>query len=523
MKIKVTSLKLQVFLKGKPKQSAKMIAEAFGVTPPTLWKVLVPGVQAGWITVEKKGKVPFYSLAAHFSHFSVQKAAWKYDVNPMTDPKFISMTDPKFIAMTPLPVIENKNHSWVPLTQATLLYYIAHTGTVGWGWTSLGLAKALHVTPPTVWKVLVPALKKGYLEKVQVGKKRYYKLTKVGISWLEAQKVGISWLEAQVVDVPSKLMNVVSPGAYDVGSLTQKDIDNTIKQIHDHWPTQSVDALKYFKTKPKPLVAWHEKNCGGATDVKLGEPDYLKQKEYGYKVVVSVNLFEGPIPVAYNHHYAGFSVEKKAAISDWDLNPMLNLNVECADFYALYDLSLDFVDVEAQFRVKRDMLTAQFAHYIDMAVGGEFRHAAHRVDNKEALMKKAPLIKLVMNGKLPAERSAAWRSWKKIRGEQGLDALRQVEYVYMKGHWRGSFGGLKWGKGAETLRMFLEGDLTPTIFVDTVWSLQHNNGFILNKVWSCQGLDPILNAKFAGTIEDVVIHASEEVRKLWKEKKCGKV
>ena len=67
--------------------------------------------------------------------------------------------------------------------------------------------------------------------------------------------------------------------------------------------------------------------------------------------------------------------------------------------------------------------------------------------------------------------------------------------------------------------MFLEGALTPTAFVDTVWSLHHNNGFILNKVWNCYGLEPILDAKFDGKIEDVVPYASIEIQKLWKDKR----
>ncbi len=581
MKVKVTEFKLLAWLKDNPSKTAKDMATAFGVTPATIWKTLVPAVKAGRIVAEKVGKVPHYSISQDGieCHKTLAEGGTivLYDDVPKVKPKSEKVT-------------------WLSL----FAYLNTHGGYPGW--TSNDIAEALGVKLPAVWKIIVPALKRGYLHKKQIGKKRYYRLTELGKQWLQEQtaiksvvihgkladkadhadvkKPFASQIEAQVYETlvsmlpkyygaanvamkmaekfggkydhsaveqhletlfakglakkaPYKTylifkavpLNEAQPPQYNEGIVIQEHKhygahpDFYKKKLHiapafDDIPQKevvAVDAEKVAKDQNQGVT-----NCGGATDVVMGEDEYLKHKEYGYKVLMNVVVVAAQPHV---NHWDGFCEDKKAAIADWNLDAKLDLKRECADFYALYDLSLDFEDVADVFKGKRDLLAAQFANYIDMAVGGEFRHAAHKVYNQQALVGKAPIIQLVINGQLPADRSACWRHWKQVRKERGLDALRQVELVYKQGQWSGGYGGVKWGKGAETLRMFLEGALTPTIFVDTVWSLQHNNGFILNKVWNVHGLDTILNYKFAGQIESVVPYASEEVQKLWKEKK----
>ena len=573
MKHKVTEFKLLVWLVDHPESSSKQIADALGVTPPTLWKVLVPSVTAGRISSFKHGKTPFYSI---------------------TDSGIAAMDKLKAGGVIYV-TTDKKKAKHIPLTRFALLNFIREVKpALLVGFTATMIAEAFKITPPTVWKVLVPATNEGLLHKTQVGKYRYYALTVLGKDWLDAHaaqtqgeiaqnfideyhvngntvtakfkatkdsnvpfnstfektvhtlllKLGLFYGAANIqneleketgvlplkVDCENALELLVKKGFAKKVALKDYFIYKAIpttgaveeKHIKPHSPAAFIDeafqnvAAHHAPTiSNNPFVKDVSENCGGADDVVIGEPDYLKQKEYGYKVVVSVAVLKEK----HNDHYDGFHAEKKAAIKDWGLDAGLDLAKECADFYTLYDLSLDFDDVKDAFNVKRDMLAAQFANYIDMAVGGEVRHAAGRVKNKEDIMPQAPILKLIMSGALPHNRSAAWRYWKIVRQEKGLEALRQVVVIYLKGHWSSGFGGLKWGKGAETLCMFLEGALTPTIFVDTVWSLHHNNGFILNKVWNCYGLEPILDAKFAGKIEDVVPYASIEIQKLWKDKR----
>jgi len=578
MKHKVTEFKLLVWLVDHPESSAKQMANAFAVTPPTLWKVLVPSVTAGRISSVKHGKTPFYSI---------------------TDSGIAAMDKLKAGGVIYF-TTDKKKAKHIPLTRFALLNFIHEVKpALLVGFTATMIAAAFKITPPTVWKVLVPATNEGLLHKTQVGKYRYYALTVLGKDWLDAHaaqtqgeiaqnfideyhvdgntitgkfkagnlnilgvtksnpndltkfttafektvhtlllKLGLFYGAANIqneleketgilplkVDCENALELLVKKGFAKKVALKDYFIYKAIpttgaveeKHIKPHAPASFLDdGFEAHKVSNTPFVKDVSENCGGADDVVIGEPDYLKQKEYGYKVVVSVAV----VKEKHNDHYEGFHAEKKAAIKDWGLDAGLDLARECADFYALYDLSLDFADVKDAFNEKRDMLAGQFANYIDMAVGGEVRHAAGRVKNKEAIMSQAPILNLIMSGALPHNRSAAWRYWKIVRKEKGLEALRQVVIIYLKGHWSSGFGGLKWGKGAETLCMFLEGALTPTIFVDTVWSLHHNNGFILNKVWNCHGLEPILDAKFAGKIEEVVPYASIEIQKLWKDKR----
>lgn len=573
MKHKVTEYKLLVWLVDHPESSSKQIAIALGVTPPTLWKVLVPSVTAGRISSYKLGKTPFYSIT--YSGIAAMDKLKSGGVIYVTTDK--------------------KKAKHIPLTRFALLNFIHEVKSdISVGFTATMIAEAFKITPPTVWKVLVPATNEGLLHKTQVGKYRYYALTVLGKDWLDAHaaqtqgEIAQNFIDEYHVDgntITGKFkagkLNILGAtksnpndltkfttafektvhtlllkldlfyGAANIQNELEKetgilplkvDCENALELLVKKGFAKKVALKDYFIYKAIPTTgavaekhikphapaaflddafkaqAPHDvsNNCGGADDVVIGEPDYLKQKEYGYKVVVSVAVVKEE---KHNDHYDGFHAEKKAAIDDWGLNAGLDLAKECADFYTLYDLSLDFADVKDAFNVKRDMLAGQFANYIDMAVGGEVRHAAGRVKNKDDIMIKAPILKLIMSGALPHNRSAAWRYWKIVRQEKGLEALRQVVIIYLQGHWSSGFGGLKWGKGAECLCMFLEGALTPTAFVDTVWSLHHNNGFILNKVWNCYGLEPILDAKFDGKIEDVVPYASIEIQKLWKDKR----
>ena len=220
------------------------------------------------------------------------------------------------------------------------------------------------------------------------------------------------------------------------------------------------------------------------------------------------------------------SIESDEVAKIWGLVP-LNLLRECADLYVLNDLSLDFEDVKLKFEEKRDFLAEQFARYLDMALGGELRDGFHYCSNWQSLMESRNLtiLKYIRDGKIPHEsyqRSEAQIAWKTVREGLGMKALEEVYQVFEFGDWSGaSYGGKPWATAAMTLVNYLKGEYSKMIFVDTVWAMQHNCGFILNKAWNVKGLANVLKFKQEGCMVDLFKFASPMVAKLYQEKRVS--
>ena len=218
------------------------------------------------------------------------------------------------------------------------------------------------------------------------------------------------------------------------------------------------------------------------------------------------------------------SIESPEVAEIWGLKP-LNLLRECADLYVLYDLSLDFDDISPKFKEKLDFLADQFSRYLDMALGGEFRDGFGHCSNWESLMNSRDLtiLKYMKEGKFPHEsyeREKAQIAWKKVREELGMKALEEVYQVFHFGNWAGGgYGGPNWATTAKTLINYLKGEYSKMTFVDTVWAMQHNCDFILNKAWNVKGLANLLKFKQEGCMVDLHKFASPAVATLYKEKR----
>lgn len=52
---------------------------------------------------------------------------------------------------------------------------------------------------------------------------------------------------------------------------------------------------------------------------------------------------------------------------------------------------------------------------------------------------------------------------------------------FEKATYGGGYGGMNWARVARPLRDFVHGEITMEMFLDTVWTLAHNNGAIFNK------------------------------------------
>ena len=80
---------------------------------------------------------------------------------------------------------------------------------------------------------------------------------------------------------------------------------------------------------------------------------------------------------------------------------------------------------------------------------------------------------------------------------------------FNKGVWSSNFGGKAWGQVAHTLNRVVHGEISMEAFMDTAWTLEHNNGAIFNKgmLYTMYGpnLAKILNVQRAGMIPQLVI------------------
>lgn len=207
---------------------------------------------------------------------------------------------------------------------------------------------------------------------------------------------------------------------------------------------------------------------------------------------------------------------------EWGVNPYLKLSEWAADFYTLYYLTLDHPDVKEMFEEYKEILLVQFVNYVDMALGGELRHASHRATGISKVRGLSPLHNKIIGAMIGSDASGrqnAWRKWRIIRDEHGLEALIVAEDAFKKMSWSGAYGGKKWGTAAEILHHYLDNNITATAYIDTIWSLQHNCNYILDKVWQLDSsLKFILDCKVEDKIQPITKYCTKEVKALWNTK-----
>jgi len=61
------------------------------------------------------------------------------------------------------------------------------------------------------------------------------------------------------------------------------------------------------------------------------------------------------------------------------------------------------------------------------------------------------------------------------------DYVKCVRKVFHSGNFSPGYGGPAWGKIADALGQLIEGEFSPLTFIDTAWTLAHNNGPMFNK------------------------------------------
>ena len=203
----------------------------------------------------------------------------------------------------------------------------------------------------------------------------------------------------------------------------------------------------------------------------------------------------------------------KTGENKWGLKSTTwNIPKAAADYYLLQLAVL----IDEKFRPYLDkhtgMLVDQFARYTDMAIGGEIRH----VYDKSSMIKR--LREAIDNDVLYGSRNSAWEGWYWFRQQYGTLALRWLVNVYNEDwRWKPGYGGEAWGKIANTLLMFEDGEITPHSFVDTCWGLEHNGGGYFDKWWETMHIKKILDLNQNGHYCYLLQQASHMVQKLMPE------
>ncbi len=186
-----------------------------------------------------------------------------------------------------------------------------------------------------------------------------------------------------------------------------------------------------------------------------------------------------------------------------ELTISLNLTKMCADFYTLADMAKNNIQYKRALSEYSSVVAKEMAVYLDAAVGGEARHMR-------------PNGFMGMNGN-QLSRTLARKEWREIRIKGGMEPLHKLVKAYHDyDKWGSSFGGKQWARITELLVAYLEGQITPTIFVDLAFDLEHNCGGVFSKLskfealwdgqeyvvgWNLDNLKEILNAKFVDNTE----------------------
>lgn len=132
-----------------------------------------------------------------------------------------------------------------------------------------------------------------------------------------------------------------------------------------------------------------------------------------------------------------------------------------------------------------ERLAPNFLAYSIAAVGGELRY--HRACSGTSL---------------PASRDKAWKKFTKLVELKGAEVLFEADKLFNE-FGSSSYGGKKWGDAAKVVGMYLKGSMPDWLFIDRVFTLQHNGGCFLNKVewsrdnkhrWGLGHMENVLNA-----------------------------
>lgn len=211
--------------------------------------------------------------------------------------------------------------------------------------------------------------------------------------------------------------------------------------------------------------------------------------------------------------------ETWAAANFWKVPVGLDLMSAASRFYLLAYHSIIHPEYDPDFRAYAKELAGIFSRYTDMAIGGEIRYGfthsqsssdcyhsgpdceceacgagdydecyyeddcSHDRNYDEFELGVGRMFRETFPDSKNPERGKMWSFWYVLRDKYGLAALKAARDSFMGDDWDGSIGGHNWGRAADIVLRWHEGDMSDVSFVDTMWGLEHNGGSIFTKIW----------------------------------------
>jgi hypothetical protein len=178
------------------------------------------------------------------------------------------------------------------------------------------------------------------------------------------------------------------------------------------------------------------------------------------------------------------SSSNSAIAALWGIDTSIDLCQSAADKYLLAGiadgvanmsqpdayLSLLRTEAAAMLTDLTARLDSTFRGYLDAIIGGELRH--HRAAGSTNLRHTS--------------RKQAWSEWHAIREAGGSAVLQDAVDLFRDFH-SSSYGGDAWAAIAQARLDRETGKLSPKLFVEMCWMLQHNGGSLFDKgQWSVQ-------------------------------------
>lgn len=157
---------------------------------------------------------------------------------------------------------------------------------------------------------------------------------------------------------------------------------------------------------------------------------------------------------------------------------------------------------DKQFHELVEMLDMSFREYVHLACGGELRHHSSI----------SPILSKYRKG--------SWVHWKFVFDKYGVDAIDKMADMFLEFP-DTAYGGPAWADAAKILAQRERGELGPDsftnkqLFVDRVFTLEHNGGCFLNKLsWvnKRENLSAPYNYHFESMVDTVLeLHSADEL------------
>jgi len=217
-----------------------------------------------------------------------------------------------------------------------------------------------------------------------------------------------------------------------------------------------------------------------------------------------------------------------AALQDFrnaDQNPSTVPEAEALCFYALNHgmaairqrravhepLGADLAFVEAYHRLVGPRAVRAF-YYLFLICSRESRHVHNSATLNQLLVGKFGQAAADFNLKIKGASSlAAVNALLDTPPDLPLGTfVNSLRAVFYQGKFSNGYGGPAWGMIADCLCRFVAGEISAEMMLDTVWTLNHNNGAIFNKQMfyanSTARLMRILDVQRSGQVPAMVLH-----------------